>query len=504
MWSRRTFLKTAAAVPLGVLSAAPAPIDVGGRKQLFIDGRFIARSRGITLTLHPPRKAGAVMLPEAPWERDYIGAYLSVIEHDGALKMWYMSGAGKGDPHLCYATSSDGVRWERPDLGQVEFQGSRRNNIVLARFREGAVVLDPGAPAEQRFKTLEAFGGSSPSALGTSSSGALMLMSSPDGIRWGHECEVLPFHPDTMNVLLWDARIGKYVAYLRGWNPLRVVVRTEIPRGRLFQTWPYTPSPKPYFLWSFLKGNWPAAIRTELPTVIAADNRDPAASDIYTPNVQVYPWAEDVYVAFPSLFRHTAPPGSERVPMNGVLDVQFASSRDGIHFDRTQREPYARMGLPGEPDQRGVYVGLGMIRRGDEIWQYYGGHAADHNATERAATAIMRLVQRLDGFVAAEAGTDEGEIVTPLLRFEGTRLELNADTSAAGTARVELLDASGVPVPGFELRNCAPVIANDVAHPVTWVGNPDLARFQGPPVALRFRLRNARLYAFQFRSEAAA
>jgi hypothetical protein len=502
MWNRRTFLKTAAAVPMSAWAGGPAPIDVGGRKQLFIDDRFIARSSGIRLTLHPPRKAGAVMLPEAPWERDYIGSYLSVMEHEGALKMWYMCGSGKGDPHLCYATSSDGLRWERPELGQVDFQGSRENNIVLARFREGAVMLDPVAPAGERFKTLEAFPGSSPSALGTSRKGALMLMSSPDGIRWDRECEVLPFHPDSMNVLLWDARIGKYAAYLRGWNPLRVVVRAEIPRDGLFQTWPYTPAEKPYYLWSFLKGNWPAAIRTELPTVIAADDR--AASDIYTPNVQVYPWAEDVYVAFPSLFRHTAPPGSERVPMAGVLDAQFASSRDGIRFDREHRGPYVRMGLPGEPDQRGVYVGVGMIRRGGEIWQYYGGNAGDHNSSHRSATAIMRLVQRLDGFVAAEAGTDEGEIVTPLMRFEGDRLELNIDSSAAGTAQVEMLDANGVPVPGFELRNCAPAIGNDVAYPVAWAGAPNLARFQGPPVALRFRLRNARLYAFQFRSGAAA
>jgi len=42
---------------VGVLSAAE-PIDVGSRKQLFIDNRFIDSSAGITLTMNPPHKTG--------------------------------------------------------------------------------------------------------------------------------------------------------------------------------------------------------------------------------------------------------------------------------------------------------------------------------------------------------------------------------------------------------------------------------------------------------------
>ena len=499
MATRRTFLQSCAAAAWGGPARGNDAMDVGLRRQLFFDHRFIAAERGIRLEMHPPRKAGPVLLPERPWERDYIGSYLSVIEHEGVLKMWYMCAGGKGGGRLCYATSVDGIHWDRPALGVAEFEGSRENNIVLANFREGAVMLDPVAAPEQRFKTLASFGGKRPSALGTLHNGSLTLVTSPDGIHWKQEFDVLPFHPDSMNVLLWDPRRQAYAAYLRGWNPLRVVVRDEIPRDRILGNWPYAPNSNPFYLWSFLKDKWPPAIRSELPTVIAADRLDPADSDIYTPNVQVYPWADDAYVAFPTIFHHTAPPGKERVPMAGLLDVQFASSRDGVHFDRSDRRPYVRLGMTGEPDSRGVYMGLGMIARGGEMFQYYGGSAADHGSRERAASAILRAVQRLDGFVFAGAGPEGGELVTPPLRFEGSRLCLNIDTSAAGEAAVELRGADGNAISGFALAECRTIIDNSTAHEVTWKAGGDLGRLRGQPVRLRISLRNARLYAFQFR-----
>jgi hypothetical protein len=108
------------------------------------------------------------------------------------------------------------------------------------------------------------------------------------------------------------------------------------------------------------------------------------------------------------------------------------------------------------------------------------------------------VAQRLDGFVSANAGAAGGEIATPLLAAAGRTLRLNIDTGAMGTARVELRDARGVPIPGYELRNCEPVIANDTAHEVRWRGGPDLGAHLGAPLALRIALHNARLYALQF------
>ncbi len=473
--------------------AAGGPIETGSNRQLFIDHRFIAESRGIQLTVNPPLRRVPVMTPEKPWEAAHVGSYFSVVEHEGVLKMWYQSYSGKGDPRFCLATSSDGIRWERPELGRVEFEGSKRNNIVLPRFREGAVFLDPVAEPARRFKTLAAFGGTRPSALGTNSKGILMLLASPDGIDWREEVEVLPFFPDSQNNLFWDARTGKYAAYLRGWNPLRVVVRAEIEREGIMKPWPYRKSATPRYLWRVFPwgGDWPPTPSTELPTVLACDERDPEGSDIYTPNVQPYPWAADAYFAFPSMFRHTLPKGAEKVPVAGVLEVQFAASRDGIRFERYDRRPWFAGGLPGDPDSHGAYMGLGMVRRGAEVHMFYSGTSKDHGAAGLARNAIFLAAQRLDGFVSADAGLDGGELVTPWMRFAGESLKLNVDTGAMGTASVKLESEDGRSIESER------IIANEVDHAVRWrTGSP--GEFRGKPARLRFSMRRARLFAFQF------
>jgi len=480
---RRNFLMTAggAAVCMG----ADEAFDVGTRKQLFCDRRFITGAKGISLEMHAPRKAGPVLLPDMAWEKQHIGSYVSVVEDGGLYKLWYMSFAGKGGGRLCYATSGDGISWERPKLGRVEFAGSRENNIVIGSFREGAVFLDPVAPAAQRFKTLASYGGDRPSALGTSTSGTLMLMTSPDGIDWNAEYPVLPFHPDSQNCLFWDTRLKKYVAYLRGWNPLRVAVRAEIDKDAILKPWPYSKAENPRYLWRIFPwgGSWPATLSTEYPTVLRCDR---ANEDIYTPNVQQYPWADDAYFAFPSIFRHTAPPGSEPIPMAGVLEVQCAVSRDGIRFDRMDRKAYIPRGLPDDHDSHNAYMGLGMVRRDGEIFQYYAGGGTDHASSKPGPSALMRVVQRLDGFISAGAGTAGGEFVTPLLRGGGEKLILNIDTGATGSAWVEAV-AEGQSVPSER------IVANDTRFAVKFI-----RPLPAQPSRLRFKLDNARLYAFQF------
>ena len=65
------------------------PIVVGGEKQLFIDGRFLAHSRNVELQMNSPVKLGVVIRPERPWEDKSIGFCASVIEHEGVFKAFY-------------------------------------------------------------------------------------------------------------------------------------------------------------------------------------------------------------------------------------------------------------------------------------------------------------------------------------------------------------------------------------------------------------------------------
>ena len=110
--------------------------------------------------------------------------YGAVIPSGDELRMWYM-GAGSRDGYradrLCYAVSRDGVHWEKPALGLVEYNGSTQNNLV--GFRNGAcdllsvpVLYDPDDPDPQRrykvaFECREY-------------EKQLSVAFSPDGLRW--------------------------------------------------------------------------------------------------------------------------------------------------------------------------------------------------------------------------------------------------------------------------------------------------------------------------------
>ena len=66
-----------------------SPINVGTRKQLFIDERFIAQSDGIELHVNPPARRGPVLKGERAWEAGWMGGASSLIQEGDSLKLWY-------------------------------------------------------------------------------------------------------------------------------------------------------------------------------------------------------------------------------------------------------------------------------------------------------------------------------------------------------------------------------------------------------------------------------
>ena len=108
-----------------------------GKKQLFIDNRFFAEQQGIKLTVNPPVKAGMVLKPEMPWEIVRLGCYAVGLEDAGVYKLWYdayMGEQARSAMHrsVCYATSTDGVKWERQMVNIFNWFGQKENNIVMA------------------------------------------------------------------------------------------------------------------------------------------------------------------------------------------------------------------------------------------------------------------------------------------------------------------------------------------------------------------------------------
>lgn len=106
---------------------------------------------------------------------------------------------------------------------------------------------------------------------------------------------------------------------------------------------------------------------------------------------------------------------------------------------------------------------------------------------------------RLDGFVSADASYTGGSLTTPPIIFGGTRLALNLDASAGGEVQVEIRDASGKPLAGYTVAEADALNGNNVRMPVTWQGKADVSSLAGKAVKLHFKLRDCRLYSFQFK-----
>ena len=74
------------------------------------------------------------------------------------------------------------------------------------------------------------------------------------------------------------------------------------------------------------------------------------------------------------------------------------------------------------------------------------------------------------------------------------------DAGAGGSVRVALLDQEGEPIPGYTLEESQVLDGNSVRRLVTWRKGSDLSALSGQPVRLHWKLRDVKLYAFQFRN----
>jgi len=87
---------------------------------------------------------------------------------------------------------------------------------------------------------------------------------------------------------------------------------------------------------------------------------------------------------------------------------------------------------------------------------------------------------------------------TKTISFSGQNLVINAETSGAGGIRVEIRDAAGHPLPGFNLDDCEEFYGDTIAQVVRFKGGDDLHALAGKPIRVRFVIRDADLYSFQF------
>ena len=485
---------------------AQSALEIGATRQLFIDNSLVdaASTRNIAASVNRPESIRQVMTPDQPWEALGFIFYCSVVDDNGAVKLYHGSYDGEKKKHFSLATSRDGLHFERPHLGLKMFQGSKENNILGVEAVEASVFLDAHAPPEKRYRLIYTKGMSDPAT------GGVFIASSNDGVHWVSALErSLPFIPDSQPSGVWDEKSHQYAIYLRAWNPVRTVAR--VAANELESKWPFDASVPPYQVWG--KDKMPTLSR-ELPGVMARDDRDPPNIDLYTSVVVKYPFAPDVYLAFPAAFQLWKGDEWKARACNtadGTFDVQLATSRDGIAWDR-RREPYVVAGVHEGLDLRIVSMGPGMVRRGRLLHQYFVGCEFTHgrpvvwdkDLANRAEWlkhprgGIYCAAQRVDGFVSLDAANTPGTLTTLPLVFTGNCLHLNIHTAGSGGAKVALLKPDGSPYPGFAESDSELINADEIDYEVRWKGSPDVSALVGKPVRVQLQMRNAKLYALQF------
>ena len=473
------------------------PHAFGTQKQILFDDALVQDKRGFTLTMNPAiRTESPVVVADRAWETGgiHLASVVSGVKREH--EMWYHSGDPDGEGAvLCYATSTDGITWEKPALGVTEYEGSKENNIV-ARGLLAGVFVDPHDSPERRYKLISR-GRSNWGFTSVNCGGArfryyegeldtweyhgLDGAHSPDGIDWTEYDEpIIPWYSDTQNVAFWDERLERYVAYVR-WNEHLHVDET----GRQVGSFDYRAIARTE---STDFARFPAPEKILEPDFSLVEDEDQSGGGLYNTAAIKYPFAADAYLIFSSAYHHTS----------DTLDIQLAVSRDGVHFDRWL-EPFVRLGVTGRFDSRSLYMSPGVVGAGDELFFYYTGlssrHDLDRDHDELPCQGRLRV--RLDGFVSQDADVEESSLATVPFILDGDRLELNMDASSRGWLKVEILDASGHTLWGYGKAEADRLMFNDVAQNVTWNGESDLSSLRGRHVRLRFIGQSVKLYAFQ-------
>ena len=467
---------------------ADDPIDIGSRRELFVDDFLIDSINGAERRLHQPTPRNVAVATDLPWEGNGVG-YVTVIQDDDLYRMYFRGVNTKWAPGkiintrqvVCYAESKDGIHWTKPELGLFEHEGSKENNIVwigkgvhnFAPFKDG----NPDCKPEEKYK---AVGG-----------GPLYAFTSPDGIHWSQVGEepVITFGAfDSQNLVFWDLNRNEYRDYHRGFNEGRDILTATSPD---FVAWT-----QPVFL-------------KYVPSRMY---------QLYTNQITLYHRAPHIYLGFPTRYHD---PGwtpstdllpqvehrklrSETSPREGsaLTDGLFMTSRDGNTF-HVWPEAFVRPGpqRPGTWFYCDHYQNWGLVETESslpgaprELSIYFTENTA--NTTDTGY--IRRYSLRLDGFVSVSAPMRGGEFVTKPIRFAGDKMMMNFSTSVAGGIRVEIQDADGQAIPGYSLDNSVAAFGDEIDRVVLWNDGADVSSLAGQPVRLRFELKDADLYSIRF------
>jgi len=460
------------AVPYLESPPAVIPIDVG--RQLFIDD-FLIEDTTLERTYHAAEyyPDNPILKPDKPWESEESTsgshpAPTAMVFSDGVwydpqdkrFKMWYMGGYCK---LTCYATSNDGIHWEKPALDVVP-----DTNIVHTEGRDsGTVWLDLEETDPQRRYKMFLF-------TKPFESGALSVFFSADGVHWTDR--VAKSGP------LGDRSTVFYNPFRKMW----VYNIRDYQGGGIGRFRRYWEDP------DVLKAaQWESG---QPPFWVGADRLDAQRDDLKTPcelyNLDAVAY-ESLVLGLFSIWRGQP---KDRAKPNEIC-VGF--SRDGFHWHRPSHEAFIPVSENyGDWNWGNVQSAGGCcLVVGDRLYFYVSGRKGVEGSPASGVCTTGLAVLRRDGFASMDADDTGGTLTTRPVRFSGKYLFVNVD-APEGELTCEVLDANGETLPAFSREHCLAVGGDWTFLRIQWESAEDLAELAGKAVRFRFHLRKGRLYAF--------
>lgn len=402
---------------------------------------------------------------------------------------------------VSYAESKDGIYWEKPILGLFEFEGSKRNNIVL-----------DGSLASKQFK------------------GALTNMDSISVIR-DDEC----FNPEELYKLIchWETiHIWDNIVSNLG-RPESFIKKMRAPRAK------YLTTSKDGIHWNAplvrikecFAGDYVGVTKDYRNNEYWFNERTPVGlpgigyrTAGLCKSKNLYSWPKRVeMVLFPEIFEdyglryqhHGMTPFNygdmdlcllecsvDGSPVAGIL----GSHRDGERWKRVNgNTPFLKIGERGAFDDSCIAVTRNApFRKDDKLLFFYNGrHAKEGDWNEDVEGYIGLATIRLDGFVALKP--DEiimrkhglpAMVMTQLVEVREDILQLNIE-GHHGSAKVGLFDENVQPIPGYEIENCLPIEEDNVRATVRWKKRETIKPLKKRNVHILIQMYAGKLYAFR-------
>lgn len=471
------------------------------------DNRAFPFQNHVQTHLSSTRNGRPVLPPGPEGSHDEVLLYYgSALRIGDTFHLWYNGNYGPFANHIgyerrncviCYARSSDGVKWEKPDLGLVEFKGSKKNNIVAlnepALWSTCCVVHDPEDPnPNRRFKM--AYEAGLPLGLGK-----LCVAFSPDGLHW------TPYRGNPVGPMFEMAGITKHqgLYFVNGQDAL---TRAHHPvRVRRLVTF----ASADFEHWSSC-----GALSLDRGPDVTGPSTEDDANEYEEVHLGAGLWNRgNVIIGLYGQW-HGHFTGDRRLV---GIDIGLAVSHDAIHF----HEPIPNYRIIPAREQRDTPYGVlpaleqgqGMENFGDQTMHWYGTWRGldglgpfefkkiEGVAQARGGVRLCTWERDRLGTLKAFAPSEPETISCPIRVTDG-RARVYVNASGLGEysyLRVGLLDPGFRPIQGFGGSDAVLLGKNGFREPIVWKGGDSIGSAHGTVrLHIRFegiRPEDARLHA---------